>query len=193
MAELPTQADIIREYFLKNPNRDIAHPEIVDWAVREYRERTGEVFRDPDRAIRKLHQQGWLIKVRKGVYRYDPDAVIERDLEDFSEKQKKEILKRDGYRCVMCGRGRKDKVELHVDHIVPKDKGGRATLANGQTLCAEHNFRKKNYSQTETGKKMFKSLLRQAREINDTKIIAFCEDILRVYEQHNINDHIDWQ
>ena len=46
-----------------------------------------------------------------------------------------------------------DGVELQVDHIKPKDKGGKATFENGQTLCATHNFRKKNYRQTETGKK----------------------------------------
>lgn len=71
----PTQADLIKQYFERNPNRDIPHPEIVDWAVAEYKRLTGEVFRDPDRAIRKLHQEGFLIKVRKGVYRYDPEAA----------------------------------------------------------------------------------------------------------------------
>ena len=62
------QAELLMEYFKRNPNREIAHPEIVDWAVAEYKRRTGEVFRDPDRAIRKLSQEGQLIKIRKGVY-----------------------------------------------------------------------------------------------------------------------------
>ena len=53
-----TQSDIILEYFKKNPNRNIEHPEIVDWVVAEYKKRTGNVFRDPDRAIRKLSQEG---------------------------------------------------------------------------------------------------------------------------------------
>lgn len=44
-------------------------------------------------------------------------------------------------------------VHLHVDHIKPKDQGGEATIENGQTLCSIHNFQKKNYNQTETGKK----------------------------------------
>lgn len=52
------QADLIMEYFKKNPNRDIKHPEIVDWVVAEYKRRIGKVFRDPDRAIRKLSQEG---------------------------------------------------------------------------------------------------------------------------------------
>ena len=31
----------------KDPNRNIPHPEIVDWVTAEYKKRTGQVFRDP--------------------------------------------------------------------------------------------------------------------------------------------------
>jgi len=70
-----SQVDLIMEYFKKNPKREIKHPEIVDWVVAEYQKRTGTVFRDPDRAIRKLSQEGQLIKISKGVYKYDPDLI----------------------------------------------------------------------------------------------------------------------
>jgi len=70
-----TQLDLLKEYFLKNPNRDIPHPEVVDWVTKEYTKRTGKVFRDPDRGIRSLAQKGFLIKVKKGVYKYDPNYV----------------------------------------------------------------------------------------------------------------------
>jgi len=188
-----TQSEIVMEYFKNNPLRDIKHPEVVDWVVQEYKKRTGEIFRDPDRQIRKLHQQGLLIKVAKGIYRYDPNLVQNKDLRDFSDKQKKEILARDGYRCVMCGRGLKDGVELHVDHIKPKDQGGEATIENGQTLCSIHNFQKKNYNQTETGKKMFIRLYEKAKSINDTQTMNFCTEILEVFERNNINGHIEWK
>ena len=102
---IKSQLDLIMEYFKKNPRRDIKHPEIVDWVVAEYKRRTGKVFRDPDRGIRSLSQSGLLIKIAKGVYRYDPDFVIKRDLEDFTPAQKEAIMKRDNYRCVVCGRG----------------------------------------------------------------------------------------
>ncbi len=191
--ERETQTDLLKEYFEKNPNRDIAHPEIVDWATVEWQKRTGEVFRDPDRGIRKLHQDGFLIKVKKGVYRYDPEMEEQKDLEDFSSKQKKQILERDKYKCVICGQGKKEGMEIHVDHIKPKDLGGKATIENGQTLCATHNFQKKNLKQTEAGKKMFIRLYELAQEEDDEKIRAFCADILKTYEKHNINGHIEWQ
>ncbi len=149
-----SQLDLIMEFFNKNPNRDIPHPEVVDWVVKEWHKITGKVFRDPDRGIRSLHQKGYLQKISKGVYRYDPDFVVLRDdLEDFTPQLKKKILERDNYKCVICGMGKNEGVELHVDHIKPKDLGGKATLENGQTLCSKHNFLKKNLKQTETGKK----------------------------------------
>lgn len=51
-----------------------------------------------------------------------------------------EILQRDGFRCVACGRSAKeDGVKLHVDHIVPVSKGGKTEKSNLQTLCEECN------------------------------------------------------
>jgi len=87
-----TQIDLIMEYFRNNPRRDIKHPEIVDWVVAEYKKRTGKVFRDPDRGIRILAQDGLLIKVSKGVYRYDADFVAKRELEGFTPAQKEAIM-----------------------------------------------------------------------------------------------------
>ena len=161
--------------------------------MKEFFERTGLVFADPDRGIRKLSQEGHLIKKSKGVYHYDPDFVSIRELEDFTQQQKKAILERDNYRCVICGRGIKDGVELQVDHIKPKDLGGEATIENGQTLCAQHNFRKKNYKQTETGKKMFIRLYELSKSIGDEETQKFCADILEVFERNNINGHIVWK
>jgi hypothetical protein len=187
-----TQADLIMEYFKAYPGRDIPHTEIVKWAYVEYEKRTGEPFTDPDRAIRKLHQSGQLIKVKKGVYRYDPQAVNVRNLEDFTAVVREAIFQRDGYRCVICGLGRANGVEIHADHVKPKDKGGQATLENGQTLCAPHNFRKKNYNQTESGKRMFIRLYEAAKSVADKEMMAFCSDVLQVYKKHDINGHIEW-
>lgn len=189
-----SQLDLIMEFFKANPKRDISHPEVVDWVTNEWQKRTGKVFRDPDRGIRSLHQKGYLQKIAKGVYRYEPEMVhLREDLEDFSPALKKQILERDNYKCVICGLGKKEGVELHIDHIKPKDLGGKATLQNGQTLCARHNFLKKNLKQTETGKKMFIRMLEIAKENDDKELIAFLREVLEVYEKHNINGHIVWK
>ncbi len=187
-----SQISIIKEYFQNNPNKDISHPEVVAWALKAFNERTGKIFADPDRGIRKLHQEGQLVKVKKGVYRYDPSLVKKRDLEDFSSAIKKEIFKRDGYRCVMCGKGPADGIEIHADHIKAKDFGGRAVLENGQTLCSAHNFLKKNFKQTETGKKMFIRLYELSKISGDATLTKFCSEILEVFEKNGVNGHIEW-
>ena len=192
MARKRTQLELLMEYYKANPNRDIPHPEIVDWVTTEWSNQTGKVFRDPDRGIRKLHQDGLLIKVSKGVYHYSPDVARKVRLEDFTAEQKSMILERDNFKCVICGRGKKDGVELHVDHIKPKDRGGQATIENGQILCAQHNFIKKNLGQTETGKKMFIRLYELSKIENNKMFQDFCADVLQTYEDHDINGHIEW-
>jgi len=187
------QKDLIIEFFKKNPSRDIKHPEVVDWVVATYKKRTGNVFRDPDRAIRQLSQRGFLIKIAKGIYKYDPQKAHKRKLEDFTAAQKEAILKRDDYKCVICGRGKKDGVDLHIDHIKPKDFGGEATIENGQTLCSQHNFIKKNLKQTETGKKMFIRLYELAKTEGNNDLKEFCADVLETYEKYGINGHIIWK
>ena len=188
-----TQMDLVKEYFIKHPNKNIKHPEVVDWVVSEWKKRTGEVFRDPDRAIRSLSQKGFLIKMNKGVYKYDPKLVKNKKQEDFTAVQKKMILERDEYKCVVCGKGKREGVELHVDHIIPKDKGGKAVIENGQTLCSQHNFLKKNLNQTETAKKMFIHLYELTKAKGEVTLNKFSADILKVFEKYGINGHIDWK
>jgi len=185
--------DLIIEYFKNHPNEDLPHGPVVDWVEEEYKKIYGKKPRDTWRAIRHLHQEGFLIKVKKGIYKYNPDYVSKKELEDFTPELKKLIFERDGYKCVICGRTEKEGYELHVDHILPKDKGGKATLENGQTLCSICNFRKKNYNQTESGKKMFIRLWETAKRLGDEKTQNFCEEILNTYEKYNINGHIEWE
>ena len=188
-----SQIDLLMEFFKKHPHKNIQHPEVVDWATKEWKKRTGNVFRDPDRGIRSLHQKGFLVKAKKGVYRYEPQSITRRKSEDFTQIQKENIFKKDNYKCVICGKGKENGIELHADHIKPKDLGGKAEVSNGQTLCSQHNFLKKNLKQTETGKKMFIRLYELAKKEKNKKLQKFCSDILKTYEQHGINGHIIWK
>ena len=114
----------------------------------------------------------------------------EVELFDFPPEIKEEIFRRDNYQCVVCGRRRKDGVELCADHIKSKDLGGSNTVDNGQTLCTEHNLLKKNYSQTEAGKRYFIKTYEKAVAIGDDKMIKFCEQLFDVYNKHKVNTHI---
>lgn len=183
-------SDFVMEYFEAHPKQDLPHGPVVDWVEEQYLKLYGKKPRDTWRGIRKLHQEGKLIKVQKGIYRYDPDYVHSEELFDFPPKVKEAIFKRDKYCCVICGLGRKDGVEICADHIIPKDKGGTNTVENGQTLCTQHNLIKKNYSQTEAGKRYFIKMYERAVDKSDTKIINFCKQVFDVYDRHGINGHI---
>jgi len=191
MAEIrETISDLIMEYFQMYPKQDLEHGPVVDWVEEQYLKLYRKRPRDTWRAIRRLHQEGILIKVRRGVYRYDPDLAQSRELYEFPAEVKEEIFRRDGYRCIVCSRGREDGVEIHADHKMPLDKGGTDTVDNGQTLCAEHNFLKKNYSQTEFGKRFLARLYRDAVAKNDKRMILFCREIFDVYNKYGVNSHI---
>lgn len=55
-----------------------------------------------------------------------------------------DILKRDAFRCQICGASQKDGVTLHVDHIIPISKGGKSVPSNLRTLCNRCNLGKSN-------------------------------------------------
>jgi len=190
MKKSRTIRELVMEYFMNHPNQDLPHGPVVDWVTEQWLKDHDTPPRDPWRTIRKLHQEGKLIKVSKGVYRYDPDKVKNVELWDFPPDVKKAILERDGYKCVVCGRGIEDGVELVVDHIKPKDKGGTNDIDNGQTLCMEHNLMKKNYSQTEAGKRYFIKIYEKAVKNNDERMIKFCKAVFDAYDEFGINGHI---
>lgn len=181
---------LIMEYFAKYPDKNLTHGPVVDWVESQYLKLYNRKPRDTWRQIRKLHQEGKLVKVRKGVYRYEPDYVNKIELFDFPPNVKEEIFRRDSYKCVVCGRGREDGVEICTDHRIPKDKGGANTVDNGQTLCMEHNLLKKNYSQTEAGKRYFIKMYEQAVANKDERMVRFCKEVFDVYDRYGINGHI---
>jgi 5-methylcytosine-specific restriction endonuclease McrA len=185
-----TISDLIMEYFFKNPGKNLPHGPVVDYVEERYKELYGKKPRDTWRQIRRLYQQGLLIKVKKGVYRYDPEIANYKELPEFPADVKEQIFKRDNYKCIVCGRGREDGVEIHADHKIPIEKGGTNTIDNGQTLCSEHNFLKKTYSQTEFGKRFIIRLYKEAKEKGDERMEKFCEEILDVYDKYKINHHI---
>ena len=102
----------------------------------------------------------------------------------FTEAQKQKIFRRDDYSCVFCGLGPVEGIGIHAEAIEPKYKCGSAEIINGQTLCARHNFQKKNCTQAEKGKRLFTRLLALAKKQRDEKTKKFCKEILEICEKN---------
>lgn len=57
----------------------------------------------------------------------------------LTPKQRFIVLKRDNYRCQLCGTTAQDGVRLEIDHKIPRAKGGGNELSNLWTLCWDCN------------------------------------------------------
>lgn len=59
-----------------------------------------------------------------------------------------EVLKRAKYRCELCG-AHETQTALHIDHIIPRAKGGSDDLSNFQVLCMSCNTSKRDRDDTD--------------------------------------------
>jgi hypothetical protein len=60
-----TISGLTMEYFMNHPNQELEHGPVVDLVTEQWLKDHDIPPRDPWRAIRKLHQEGKLIKVKK--------------------------------------------------------------------------------------------------------------------------------
>ncbi len=73
-------------------------------------------------------------------------AKVARELErsKLNAGLRYDVLRRDGFKCTLCGATQADGAKLHVDHIIPVSKGGKTELNNLRTLCDLCNLGKGN-------------------------------------------------
>ena len=76
-----------------------------------------------------------------------PEIIVLSLFDRLPKKQVKftreNIYRRDGYRCQYCDK-RFEPKDLNLDHVIPRDKGGRSTWDNVVTSCIPCNTRKAN-------------------------------------------------
>lgn len=78
------------------------------------------------------------VKLRKELKR----KFMKQERSKMTDGLRYDVLKRDNFKCCVCGYGSLDNVKLHVDHIIPISKGGKTKLDNLQTLCERCNLGK---------------------------------------------------
>lgn len=89
-----------------------------------------------------------------------PMVVVAKD---FSQMPLKEpqltsnaILERDGYTCQYSGK-RLSRSQLNIDHVVPRDRGGKDSFENMVACDKQINFDKSNKLNEEAGLKLIRS------------------------------------
>jgi len=70
---------------------------------------------------------------------------------------RRNILKRDGYRCQYCGTTRDP---LTTDHVIPRSRGGEDTWENLVTACVNCNNKKANRTPERAGMELLSRLKR---------------------------------
>lgn len=73
---------------------------------------------------------------------YEQYVAAERAL--LTDSMRYDVMRRDGFKCVLCGATAADGAKLHVDHIYPVSRGGRTVMSNLRTLCERCNMGKSN-------------------------------------------------
>lgn len=124
------------------------------WAVTKYGVECLTAYYPIEKS--RLNEQDWVYHMagKSWVNMQDFKAALEyaqhaykpkkpgRNQRNVSTSTRFDVMKRDGYRCQLCGKQAKDGVKLHVDHIKPLAKGGSNAIKNLQTLCAACNLGK---------------------------------------------------
>lgn len=77
---------------------------------------------------------------RLDKHTYSKLALVERG--EISDSLRYDILKRDNFKCTICGASKNEGARLHVDHILPISKGGKSIPGNLRTLCERCNIGK---------------------------------------------------
>ncbi|MBW6415794.1 HNH endonuclease [Candidatus Methylacidiphilum fumarolicum] len=65
------------------------------------------------------------------------------------------VFERDGYLCQYCG-GKFDPSYLNLDHVIPRERGGKTTWENVVCSCIRCNSKKGNRTPQEAGMKLLK-------------------------------------
>lgn len=86
-----------------------------------------------------------------------PEIIVLRDYDRLPIRDVKysrqTLFQRDHFKCAYCG-GHFDKRALTVDHINPRDRGGKTTWENTITACKACNMKKGNKTLAQAGMKL---------------------------------------
>ena len=109
----------------------------------------------PSLAGRVIHTVSQPVRVPSVLLLRRYDRMLLREMK-FNRQN---LFERDGHRCQYCGESFSPK-ELNMDHVVPRDRGGKTTWENIVTACIRCNSRKGNREPMEAGMRLLRQPVR---------------------------------
>lgn len=95
------------------------------------------------------------MSVRSSSTQYPQPTIIRlvdyRNFPKSIDLTRRNLLRRDGMKCQYCG---KSNVQLTIDHILPRSRGGREEWENLVIACVSCNNKKGNRTPEEAGMKL---------------------------------------
>jgi hypothetical protein len=95
--------------------------------------------------------------MEKNISREEENSILSKSIDANNTIRagiRWQVFERDNFKCVACGLTALDGAILHIDHIIPRSKGGKDEMENYQTLCHKCNIGKSNKSQINLRNKM---------------------------------------
>lgn len=137
------------DFFVKMYKEGMSSHEISEWV-----EEKTKIYLGPRSIMRYMEKAGclrnckdaWQNAIKRGRVKWQLKAdkkTREKVEPQVCRNLRYEIMQRDGWRCVLCGNGRKEGTLLQIDHITAKCFGGTNNKKNLRTLCIDCNIGKR--------------------------------------------------
>jgi hypothetical protein len=146
------------EHLGRQPKYKEVVPPLSKFHVSSYERRFGSWRKSLERFINYVSKDGSeeeekeappkksIITSKKQSKSLQKPVVKKRTNRIANLRQRFRVMKRDGFKCVLCGSSPATQAgcELHIDHIIPWSKGGETVEENLRTLCSSCNLGRSN-------------------------------------------------
>jgi 5-methylcytosine-specific restriction endonuclease McrA len=121
------------------------HAQVIDTSDGSFRMRNSEQWLEHSAEDEARDEEAYIQTVRLRIR--VPKVLLLREYDKLPAHEvrftRDNIFERDNYRCQYCA-GSFEASDLNMDHVIPRDKGGRTSWENIVTSCIKCNSRKAN-------------------------------------------------
>lgn len=133
------------------------HAQVINTAEGDFRVMAAEdwiaysIENPPSEKDASIHTVKYALRVPKILLLRHYDRLPMKEVK-FTRQS---IFERDGYVCQYCGQKHEER-HLNLDHVIPRDRGGRTTWENIVTSCIRCNTRKANRLPHEASMRLYR-------------------------------------